>query len=239
MKKLFIILLLNSIFFLFAENISINSPFGGLQIKVEDNSVKKKKVGVVDEIAKKLDMLEKNYCSKLNGLDRKKAGKILDEIYDLLTLLPTDITITAEISDETSSNSEITAISGSSSNANASININVNVQDETTTSDAPIIEEKPISKAMSESEFRQLLQNVENEGFADDKTSVVRIAAQSNYFTIDQLVRLLEAFSFSEDKINIVRIVYPKITDKDNAHNLLNAFTYSEDKQEVEKIITQ
>ena len=83
------------------------------------------------------------------------------------------------------------------------------------------------------------MQNVENEGFADDKISVVRIAAKSNYFTINQLIRLVDAFSFSEDKINVVRIVYPKIVDKDNAHNLLNAFTYSEDKQEVEKIINR
>jgi hypothetical protein len=70
-------------------------------------------------------------------------------------------------------------------------------------------------------------------------TNFVRIAANSKYFTIDQLVRLLELFSFSDDKINIVRIVYPRVVDKDNAHNLLGAFTYSDDKKKVEQIINR
>lgn len=102
-----------------------------------------------------------------------------------------------------------------------------------------IVEEVDERIAMSSSEFQRLLKNVENESFADDQTSVVRIAAKSKYFLISQLITLLDVFSFSDDKINVVQIVYPRIVDKDNAHNLLGAFTYSDDKDRVEQIISQ
>jgi len=67
----------------------------------------------------------------------------------------------------------------------------------------------------------------------------VNIAAKSKYFSISQLITLLDVFSFSDDKINIVQIVYQQVVDKDNAHNLLGAFTYSDDKDRVEQIISQ
>ena len=226
--------MLSFIISLFADNLSISTPLGGMKISVDESS-SKKKVSAVDEIADKLDVLQKDFCSKLNKLDRRRADKIIDEIYNLLSVLPSDVMVTAEVSDNNSATTTISS-SSSSSNANANININMNIQDKSA-SGAPVVEEKPTSEEMTESQFNRLLQNVKNEGFADDQASVVRVAAQSQFFTVNQLIRLLNVFTFASDKIEIVRIVYPRIVDKENAHNLLGAFTYSSDKKAVEQII--
>jgi hypothetical protein len=221
MKKIIIISLLAFSVFAFGEGISMSVTFD------EASASNTGSICVVDEIANRIEVLQNKYLSKLNKLNQKRANKIIDEIYELLALLPDDI-------------------STSNQNANANFNITFDVneqQAETQTSvvehKIEIVEEIDEPVAMSSSEFQQLLSNVQNESFADDQTSVVRIAAKSKYFSISQLITLLDVFSFSDDKINIVRIVFPRVVDKDNSHNLLGAFTYSNDKDRVEQIISQ
>ncbi|MBL7149208.1 MAG: DUF4476 domain-containing protein [Candidatus Cloacimonetes bacterium] len=223
MKKIMILVLLSVFTFTFAESISFESSAGSMKITIDGSSSGNVQSStILEEIAARLEKLESKYVPKLNKLDKNKAAKLIDEIYELLALLPEDVSVSVRSTSTPSSQIQ---------SANVSISIDVN---------EPVIEEEiTFNNAMSESEFKQLLSNVENESFADDQTSVVRIAANSKYFTINQLVRLLELFSFSDDKINIVRLVYQKIVDKDNSHNLLGAFTYSDDKKEVEQIINK
>lgn len=221
MRKIIIISLLAFSVLAFGEGISMSITVD------ETSSSNSGSINVVDEIANRIELLQNKYHSKLNKLDQKRTNKLIDEIYELLALLPDDI-------------------STSQKGENANVNITFEVNEQQTETQTTVIEHKievveevtePI--AMSNSEFNNLLNNVKNEGFADDQTSVVRIAAKSKYFTISQLITLLDVFSFSDDKINIVQIVYPRVVDKDDAHNLLGAFTYSDDKNKVEQIISQ
>ncbi len=229
MKNILLILLLFISFVcLNSQVLKIDTPDGTFKMSVsEDNSnakIKSKKEPVVDKIADKLDLLQKKYCSKLNRLDQKRVKKIMDEIYDLLADLPDDVYTTSH-------------------NQSQSQNININL----TTSDNIQTPQKTVekditpvsSKAMSESDFQTLYNNVKNESFASDKLSVIKIAAKRNKFTVSQLTRLLDLFSFEEDKITCLQIVYPKLTDKKNAHQILNHFEYSSDKEKVEQIINQ
>ncbi|MBT4575021.1 MAG: DUF4476 domain-containing protein [Candidatus Cloacimonetes bacterium] len=221
MKKILILSLLALTVLVFADGISMSVSVD------ETSSSNSSSVNVVDEIANRIDVLQNKYFSKLNKLDQKRANKIIDEIYELLALLPDDI-------------------STSNQNANANFNITFDVNEQQAETQPSVVEHKieiveeidePV--AMSSSEFQQLLSNVQDEGFADNKTSVVRIAAKSKYFTISQLITIVDEFSFSDDKINIVRIVYPRVVDTDNSHNLIGAFTFSGDKEKVEQIISQ
>ena len=228
MKKIIIISLLAFSIFVFGEGISMS-------VTVDETSTSNTgSINVVDEIANRIEILQNKYNSKLNKLEQKRTDKIIDEIYELLSLLPDDVLIKSTTSTPSSQ----------AQSANLSISIDVNEQQmETQTTlikhKVEIIEEVDEPFAMSNSEFQRLLNNVKNESFADDQTSVVNIAAKSKYFSISQLITLLDVFSFSDDKINIVQIVYPRVVDKDNAHNLLGAFTYSDDKDRVEQIISQ
>ena len=228
MRKILIIGLLAMSVFAFGEGISMS-------VTVDETSTSNTgSINVVDEIANRIEILQNKYNSKLNKLDQKRTDKIIDDIYELLTLLPEDVSIKSTTSTPPSQ----------TQSANLSISIDVNeLQMEPQTAvikhKIEIVEEIDEPNPMSSSEFQSLLNNVKNESFADDQTSVVNIAAKSKYFSISQLITLLEVFSFSDDKINVVQIVYPRVVDKDNAHNLLGAFTYSDDKDRVEQIISQ
>ncbi len=229
MRKIFMISFLLLSVLVFGEGISMS-------VNISETTSSNTNANVVDEIANRLEILQNKYCSKLNKLEIKRTEKLIDEIYELLAMLPEDVTVTTK-------STTSTPVKQAQS---ADVNITFDMNDNQTEPEAELVKHKTLTdveldtqKAMNESEFKQLLANVDDESFADDQTSVLRIAAKSKYFTIDQLGRLLELFSFADDKINIVQIVYPKIVDKDNSHNLLKAFTYSDDKQRVEQIISQ
>ena len=234
MKKIVLLLVFVALVaIVFAEGIEINSPMGTFKMSVNSSS-SSKKVAVVDEISNKLEILNKKYCSQLNKLKQRKASKLIDEIYDLLAMLPEDVYVTQTTSSSTSSSS-------ASSNQNANININVNTPETVTSHKEVVVQETEVtsSPAMSENAFQTLYNNVKDESFADDKLSVIKVAAKRNGFKVSQLTRLLDLFSFADDKVACVNAVYPKIVDKKNAHQILNHFTFSGDKKKVEAIINQ
>ena len=224
MFRILLLCLFLSASLLNAQSFSFQSDRGGVSMQIEDGS--KINVNPVDEIVVRLEKLEAVYNSKLNKVDQKKASQIIEEIYNLLALMPDDVKVTISSTE-------------SSQTTEANVNINVQFSEEQFSEEPAPKVEKVTKTAMSKAEFQQLKANVDEESFADDQLSVVRIAARSKYFSIGQLVELLSLFSFSEDKIEVVEIVYPKVVDPDNAHNLLKAFTYSDDKAKVERIINK
>lgn len=239
MKKFVILLIFVTVAVMaFAEDIEINSPMGSFKMSVSTSSSSSKKVAVVDEISDKLELLKEKYCSKLNKLKQRKASKLIDEIYDLLAMLPDDVYIRQTTSSPSPS---LSPSSSASSNQSTNININVNTQEEEVTTHTEEIQEKPVETfgAISENAFQILYNNVEDESFADDKLSVVKVATKRNGFKVSQLTRLIDLFSFSDDKVKCVRTVYPKVVDKKNAHQILNHFTFSGDKEKVEAIISE
>ncbi len=90
---------------------------------------------------------------------------------------------------------------------------------------------------MSDAEFSSLLNSVKNESFESDMLSIVQISAKYNFFTVNQVIRLINLFSFSSGKIEVVKMVYPNVIDRYNSHQIINAFTYSSDKEKVRQII--
>jgi hypothetical protein len=226
-KKMIGVMLALSVF-VFGEGVSMSFAIN------DASTTETASIYVVDEIANRIEILQNKYNSKLNKLDQKRVNKIIDEIYELLAMLPEDVSMKSSTS----------TLSDNVQSANLNISFDINeLQIESQTTDGKhkieIAEEADAPIAISNSEFQSLLNNVKSESFADDQISVIRIAVRSKNFTISQLIALLDIFSFSDDKIDVVRIVYPKIIDKEKAHNLLGAFTYSDDKDRVEQIISQ
>ncbi len=233
MKKIFVVVFVFSAIFIYSEVLKISTPAGSFKMSVQsDDSTTKhsQNVSVVDKIADDLDLLSSKYIGKLNKLDQKRAKKVIDEIYDLLALLPEDVYYTHN-------NGKIQTTNQTQSQ-NVNITIKTDVQNATPQT-KEMQKETPKVNAMSESAFNTLYNNVSNEGFADDKLSQIKVAAKRNTFKVSQVVRLLGLFSFADDKIKCLEILYPKVVDKENSHNILNAFTFSEDKKKVEKIINR
>ena len=240
MKKTIILLItLISSVFIMADSFSFDSPAGGFKISVDEtNSINSQKSSIVDEIAERVEYLQKKYNSKLNKLDQKRADKTIDQIFELLALLPEDIYISSQnVNPQPSSNVGISMNVSTNHSFDSSSQLSTTSKSEVIETQAQIVE--TVETAMSNSDFQSLLSSVKNEGFADDQLKIVRISAKSRYFSINQLIELIDIFSFADDKVECVKLVYPKIVDKDNSHSLLGAFTYSSDKEEVEQIINR
>jgi hypothetical protein len=245
MKHLIIAIVMLSAILLCADEIKLTTPEGTFSFQVNqvnsDGSVQSG--AIIDQIGAKLELLEKDHLSKLSRLDQARAKNVLDEIYSLLATLPADSRVTIK---------QPLAPAQPTQQPNAGLTINLNVSEPQTPPPAQPVTQAPAKPQtpppapmpvetthtpMTSGEFSGLVSNVENESFADDKLSVVRIAAKSHWFTMDQLIQLVGLFSFSEEKVESVRIVYPRVVDPENAHNLMSAFTFSDDKQAVQRII--
>lgn len=142
------------------------------------------------KISINLEMLEREYLTKLSYRDYIRSKDILIDSYNLLMAIPDE-------------------------------------------EEFQVAEPLP----MSDSEFAGLMNSVRNESFESDMLSIVQISAKYNFFTVSQVVRLIELFSFSSGKLEVVKITYPNVIDRYNSHNIINAFTYSSDKEKVRQII--
>ena len=94
-----------------------------------------------------------------------------------------------------------------------------------------------VGTAMPEPRFAALLQSLGEQGFADDKLTVLTSAVKDNYFTVNEVRRLLVVFSFPDDKLAALRLLKDRITDPDNAFKIYSSFIHSSDKDEARKIL--
>lgn len=91
--------------------------------------------------------------------------------------------------------------------------------------------------AMPEPQFAALLQSLGEQGFADDKLSVLTTAAAENYFTVNEVRRLLVVFSFPDDKLAALKLLKDRITNPDNGFRIYSSFIHSSDKDAARKIL--
>ena len=94
-----------------------------------------------------------------------------------------------------------------------------------------------VGAAMPEPRFAALLQSLSEQGFADDKLTVLTSAVKENYFTVNEVRRLLVVFSFPDDKLAALRPLKDRITDPDNAFKIYSSFVHSSDKDAARKIL--
>jgi hypothetical protein len=84
---------------------------------------------------------------------------------------------------------------------------------------------------MSQNGFASLVGAVESGSYADDKLATVRAAASKNWFTIEQVGRLVDAMTYGSDQLTVVQICASRVVDPENAFALASHFTYSSDKE--------
>jgi hypothetical protein len=91
--------------------------------------------------------------------------------------------------------------------------------------------------AISMGDFTILVRDLDEEPFSDNKLNLLRIAASSHFFVVEQVETILECFVFEDDRVEAVRILYPQILDDENAYRLFNKFVFSNSKEELAKIL--
>jgi Domain of unknown function (DUF4476) len=92
---------------------------------------------------------------------------------------------------------------------------------------------------MSEEDFSQLIESIKNESFEDDQLSIVELSSRYNFYTVSQVVRVINEFSYSSGQLKSLELLYPKVVDPNNSSQILNAFSYSSDKEKAKEIINR
>lgn len=151
-------------------------------------------ISIIERISYNLEILERDYLTKLSYRDYVRAKDILIETYDMLLTIPLP--------------------------------------------PPPVpVEEGPFP--ISEEEFAGLVESIKNESFQENQLSIVQISARYNFFTVNQVIRVIELFSFSDGQLKTLEFMYPNVVDKFNSHQIINAFTYSSDKEKANEIINR
>ena len=101
-----------------------------------------------------------------------------------------------------------------------------------TTTQAP----PPGPTPMPSDRFERLSQAIRAENFPQQQLDVLRVAASHDFFTCDQLARLVDLYAFPKDKVEAVRLTRPHILDPENGYTLSSHFDFPTDKQTVQKM---
>jgi len=84
-----------------------------------------------------------------------------------------------------------------------------------------------LGEAMPDRDFRELTEAIKRRSFAAEKVSLIRMVAQSDWFTTRQLRDLLGLVSFSGDQESVAIAIYPRLVDKARFYTLNDAFRFS------------
>ena len=95
----------------------------------------------------------------------------------------------------------------------------------------------PSVQPISDGQLQQLMAAIGKEPFGDGKKRVLESAAQSQYFLVPQVLKLLGRFSFGDDKLDAVRTLWPKVLDRENSFQLYQAFSFQGEKDQLKQII--
>ena len=151
-------------------------------------------ISIIEKISHNLEILERDYLTKLSYRDYVRAKDLLIETYNLLLVIPLP--------------------------------------------PPPVpVEEGPFP--ISQEEFNGLINSIKDESFQENQLSIVQISARYNYFTVNQVIQVIDLFSFSDGKLTALEYMYPNVLDKFNFHQMINTFTYSSDKEKAQEIINE
>ncbi|MCU0696125.1 MAG: DUF4476 domain-containing protein [Myxococcaceae bacterium] len=93
------------------------------------------------------------------------------------------------------------------------------------------------AQGMAEADFEALVNAVNDAGFGHEKLGVIDTAAQSHFFTIEQVGKLVDLLGSSDEKVGVVEKTRKKIVDRQNGFKLLEHFSFSADKEKVRKLL--
>jgi hypothetical protein len=91
--------------------------------------------------------------------------------------------------------------------------------------------------AMSDNDFTQLKQVIENATFESSKIKIAEQAIAGNYFYAEQVVDLLYLFTFESSKLEIAKLAYQHTLNKEKYYIVNNAFTFESSIDELNQYI--
>ncbi len=93
----------------------------------------------------------------------------------------------------------------------------------------------PVNAAfpMNPSAFSQALTQVKQQNFESTRLTVAKQIINSNFFTSDQVRKLMTQMSFESSRVELARYAYNKVLDPQNYYLVNNAFSFSSSVNEL------
>ncbi|MBM4404103.1 MAG: DUF4476 domain-containing protein [Candidatus Cloacimonetes bacterium] len=240
------VLALTAILVLMAQEVQITTPRGNVTLRVEgilpDGTTTTGKI--LKEVYAKLDKIDNLIKGKLNRSEQRSFDTIMDEILTLLEMIPVDQPVLLAVKPVLQQQDPVLTITPT-----PGINITITPPPEQVNVTPPQVEQKPPTPEkprtdlkvtrplITDPDFSDLLSRIKNQKFSDDKIRMLKTAADSFRFKVDQIVQLIKAFQFSDDQLEALRIAWLECADPQNKYRILDAFTYSSDKTKAEQIM--
>lgn len=93
-------------------------------------------------------------------------------------------------------------------------------------------------KVMKEENFKELKQDINNRSFESTNITVLKTAAEKNYFSSEQVKELLGFFTFEDSKLDIAKSLYTRVCDKKNFFKVYSAFNFDSSIEELKNYIS-
>lgn len=94
----------------------------------------------------------------------------------------------------------------------------------------------PMPIAMSEAEFVQVLAAYRNAYYTSQKYVVLQEVALANYFTVDQVIRVMNETYWASDKVKVAALLHPRTVDKNDWYKVYSALYWESDREELRRL---
>lgn len=94
---------------------------------------------------------------------------------------------------------------------------------------------EPVVYVTGPEDFAAIHAAVSDAPFEDGKLQILADAAVGRWFTVAQVITLIDAFPFSNGKVTAAASLYPQVVDPENWFQVYGKLTFDSDKQELRR----
>lgn len=90
---------------------------------------------------------------------------------------------------------------------------------------------------MPEQRFNMLIRKLKDLGAAWEQKYELFKRSVNAYYSVDQLIRIMNVFKFDDDKLEVAVTLYPKLVNKQRLNKILNSLSFNKSKQDLGKLL--
>lgn len=94
---------------------------------------------------------------------------------------------------------------------------------------------QPAPQAIDRRTFRRLLRSVKDEPFPKERLATMREAARHHWFTVRQVIALINACVHESTKIDVAVMLHSNVIDVENWFSVYDAFVHTSSRKKVER----
>ena len=97
--------------------------------------------------------------------------------------------------------------------------------------------EPPMPVEMNDQQFAELEALLKKESFDESRLAVAKQAMMNNYFSVDQVKKLMLLFSFDENRLDLAKYAYPITIDRNRFYIVNDVLKFSASKEALNRFL--